>query len=77
MQLGLLELQESYPKAKKLRSKNLLKGWEVMEGILEHQGFLYILEIICSEVIYYLYDNLLAGHFRIDKTTKLIAKNYF
>lgn len=48
-----------------------------MEGILEHQGFLYILEIICSEVIYYLYDNLLAGHFRIDKTTKLIAKNYF
>lgn len=48
-----------------------------MDKILNHQRFFYVPQIICSELINRYYDNSLAGHFEIDKTRELVARNYY
>lgn len=48
-----------------------------MEGILYYQGLYHILEIIWSKFITCYHNNLLAGHYKIKKTNKFIAKKYF
>lgn len=47
-----------------------------MESVFQYQSLLYIIGIICSQLISY-YNNLLASHFGIDKTRKQIAKKYY
>lgn len=52
------------------------KSGENIEELLHYQGILYILAIIWTKLISLLYDDSLAGHFRIEKTRELIAQNY-
>ena len=45
--------------------------------MLHHQGLPYVPEIIQTELISRHHDNLLAGHFGIKKTRKLVARKYY
>ena len=51
MRMKLPKLKYNDKKAKKLRSKELLKCWKDMKEILHYQGFLHISKVICSEFI--------------------------
>ena len=75
--MRLLELQDNDRKAKKLRSKRLSKGWEKIEQVFYYQGLLYVLKLICSELINWHHNNLLVDHFGIKKTLELIARKYY
>lgn len=68
MRLRLPELQDNNTKTKKLRSKDLSKGWEDIEGIFQYQDFSYISEIIHSKWIDHHHNDLLVSYFGIDKT---------
>ena len=48
-----------------------------MKVVLYYQRLLYILKVICVELINKHYNNLFAGHFGIEKTQKLIVKKYY
>ena len=74
MRLRLQELQETDSKAQKLRSK---KGYKEVEGVLHHQGLLFVPKAIWIELISCHHDNPLASHFGIEKTRKLLARKYF
>lgn len=71
--MRLLELQNNDKKARKLRTKKLLKGSKDIEEIFHYQSLLYIAKIICFKLINRYHDNLLAGHFGIEQTQELIA----
>ncbi len=60
-----------------MSSKGLPKGWKDIEQVFHYQGFPYVLKVICSELISRYHDNLLASHFGIKKTWKLIARKYY
>ncbi len=75
--MRLLELQDDDKEAMKLRSEGLSKGWEDIEQVFHYQDLLYIPKIIRLELINRHYNNLLAGHFGIKKTRKLIARKYY
>ena len=78
MRLRLSELQENDDKVKLLRgSADLPEGWEDVEGVLQYQGLPYVPEIICSKVISRHHNDLLVGHFGIDKTRKLVGRKYY
>lgn len=78
MRLRLLELQNNNIQAKKLRvSKGLSEGWKDVEEVLYPQNLSYISKIIYSKLIYYYYNNPLAGHFEIDKKQELITRKYY
>ena len=78
MRLRLSELQESDEEAKLLRdSAGPLEGWEDVEGVLQYQGLPYVPEIIRSEVISCHHNDLLVGHFGIDKTRELVSRKYY
>ena len=52
MKLRLSELQESDPEAQELKSKEQLPdGWEDIDGVLHHQGLLFVPEVIRTELI--------------------------
>ena len=64
--------------ARKFRAEQPVKdGWENINGMLHHQGLFYVSEIIWIELISRHHDNLLAGHFGIEKTRKLVAWKYY
>ena len=71
------KLQNDDKEVKKLWSERLLEGWKDIEEMLYYQGLLYILKVICSELISKHHDNLFTSHFGIKKAQKLIAKNYY
>lgn len=48
-------------------------GWEDIAGILHYQDLPFVLEVIRTELIIRRFNDLLAGHFRIEKTRELIA----
>ena len=75
--MRLLELQDNDKEAMKLRSKELLEGWENIEQILHYQGLPYVLKVIRSELINKHHDYPLTGHFGIEKTCKLVARKYY
>ncbi len=75
--MRLPELQDDDKEAMKLRSEGLLEGWENIEQVLHYHDLLYVPKVIRSELISRHYDNLLAGHFGIEKTRKLIARKYY
>ena len=83
MRLRLYELQAEDKQAWKLRANQqpnqLLdqQGWQNINGVLHHQGFPYIPEIIWTEFISRHHDNPQAGHFRIEKTRELVAWKYY
>lgn len=76
VRLRLSELKKSISKIRKL-GKNLLGGFKDIKDIFYYQSLLYISNIIHFEIISRHYNNLLANYFRIKKTKKLIARNYF
>ena len=77
MRLRLPELQENDKEAITLRAGGLPGGWEDVEGVLQYQELPYVPEIIRSEVISRHHDDLLAGHFGIDKTRELVGRKYY
>ena len=70
MRLRLQELQETDSEAQKLRSK---EGYKEVEGVLHHQGLPFVPEAIRTELISRHHNDLLAGHFGIEKIRKLLA----
>ena len=52
-------------------------GYEKIDEILHPQSLSFIPEAIQMELINRHYDNLLAGHFGIKKTWKLLAQKYY
>ena len=78
MKLRLSELQETDEEARRLRgSTGLPEDWEDVEGVLQYRGLPYVPEIICSKVISCHHNDLLAGHFGIDKTRELVGRKYY
>lgn len=51
-----------------MRKHSLKNGWEDIERLLYYQNFLYILEIICINLINRYNNDSLAGYFDIKKT---------
>ena len=77
MKLQLSELQENNEEAKLLRGfAGLPEGWENVEGVVQYQGLLYILAIICFEMISCHHNDLLARCFGINKTRELVGRKY-
>ncbi len=76
IRLRLLELQADDQLVGKIREQGPKDGWEEdADGVLHHQGLLYVLEVIRTELISRHHDNPLEGHLVIDKTRELIAQN--
>ncbi len=63
--------------ARRIREQGLKEGWEEIEEVLHHQGLIYVLEIVRTELISRHHDDLLTGHFGIDKIRELIARKYY
>ncbi len=76
MRMKLPELQDDNKEAKKLMSKELLEGWKDIKELFHYQNLLYVLKIICSELISRHHNNLFASPFGIERTRELIAKKY-
>ena len=49
-----------------------IKDWQDIKGILHYQSLFYVPEIICTKLISRYYNDLLAGHFSIEKIQKLV-----
>ncbi len=78
MRMRLPKLQDDNKEIKNLRSEQvLLKGWEDIKQVFHYQGLPYVLKVIHSELINRHHDDLIAGHFGIEKTWELIAKKYY
>ena len=60
-----------------MRAKGLQESWKDIEGVLHHQGLLFVAEIIRTELISRHHDNQLADHFGIKKIQKLIVGKYY
>ena len=78
MWLRLQELQETDSKAHKLRKQGLQDGpYQDINGVLHYQGLLFVPEAIRMELLNWHHDDLLAGHFGIEKIRELLAKKYY
>ncbi len=75
--MKLPELQNNDKKLRKLRSKKLSESWEDIEEVLYYQNLLYVLRVICFELISRYHNNLLANHIGIKKRQELIAGKYY
>ncbi len=75
--MKLPELQDDDKEAMKLRSEGLSKDWEDIKQMLYYLGFPYVPKAIHSELISKHLDDLLVGHFGIEKTRELIARKYY
>ena len=62
---------------REIREKGWKEGWEKIDGVLHCKGLLYLPEIIRTEIISKHHDDLLAGHFGIQKTRELVARKYY
>ena len=80
MRLRLTELQESDIEAQKIRAEELKEGlgkYINVDGVLYHQGLLFMPKIIWTKLIKWYHNNLLTGHFGINKTKELIGRKYY
>ncbi len=75
--MTLPELQDNDKEAMKLRSERLSESQEDIKQVLHYQGLLYVPKVIQSELISKHHNKLLAAHFGIEKTCKLIARKYY
>ena len=67
--MRLFELQDDDKEAKELRSEQvLLEDWKDIKQVLHYQELPYVPKVICSELISRHHNDLLAGHFGIEKT---------
>ena len=76
MRLRFQELQEEDDQAKEIRADKP-EGWEESDRVLQHQGLPYVPEIIRTKLVSRHHDDLLAGHFGIEKTGELLARKYY
>ncbi len=78
LRLRLSELQAEDQETRRIREQGLKDGWEENpDGVLCHQGLLYMPEIIRTKLISRHHDDPLTGHIGIDKTRELIARKYY
>ena len=76
MRLRLQELQETDSEAQELRQQKA-NGYEKIDDIPHHQGLPFVPKAIQTELVSRHHDNLLVGHFGIEKTCKLLAQKYY
>lgn len=76
MRLRLQELQKEDEQARKTRAKHS-EGWDDIERVLHYQSLPYIPEIIRTKLISRHHNNLLAGHFGIEKIQEFVARTYY
>ena len=76
MKLRQQELQAEDKQVRKTKAKHS-EGWDKIDGVLHHQGLFYVSEIIRTKLISRHDNNLLAGHYEIKKTQKLVARKYY
>ena len=76
MKLRLSELQELDNEAQKIRVEGMKDAYEEVDRVLHHQELLFVPEAIQIELISRHHNDLLAGHFSINKTKELIGQNY-
>ena len=76
-----LRLPEIYAEdqlARRIRDQGLKDGWEKdVDRVLHHQRLPYVPEVIRTELLSRHHNDLLAGHFGINKTRDLIARKYY
>ena len=78
MRLRVTELQANYKQANEIKADTTKKkGWEDINDLLHFQGLSYVLEIICTKLIGWHYNDPLKGHFGIEKTRELVARKYY
>ncbi len=77
MRIKLPELQDDDKEVMKLRSEGLPEGREDIKQVIYYQDFPYFPKVIRSELIGRHHDNPFAGHFGIEKTQELIAREYY
>ncbi len=77
MRIRLPQLEDNNKEAKKLRLEGLLEGWEDIEQVFYYQSLSYVPKVIRSKLISRHHNYFLAGHFSIEKSWELIAKNYY
>ena len=63
--------------AREIWKKGLRKGWEEIDGVLYHEGLLYLHEIIRIKIINRQYDDPLVCHFGVEKTKELVTQKYY
>ncbi len=68
IRMKLLELQDNNKETKKLKTERQPKGYENIEKVFYYQSLTYTPKIIYSKLISRHYNNLLAGHFGMEKT---------
>ena len=76
MRLRLAELQESDEEARRIRAEGL-NGYEELDGVLYHQGLLFVPKAIQTEIISQHHNDPLAEHFGINKTKNLVGQKYY
>ena len=76
MRLRLQERQETNSNAQELRQQGQ-KRYEKVDGMLHHQGLLFVPKTIRIELISRYQTNLLAGHFDIEKTCEFLIQKYY
>ncbi len=77
MRMRLSKLQDDDKEVKELSLKGLLEGWEDIKAVFYDQSLLYILKVICSNLINKYHNDPLADHFEIAKTQALITRKYY
>ena len=80
MRLRLAELQKSDAEARKIRTEELKEGLDEyvdFDEVLHHQKLPFVPEIIQIELISRHHNDLLAGHFGINKTREFNDQIYY
>ena len=78
MRLRLAKLQELDNEVWKIRAAKMLQDeYKEVDEVLHYQGLLFISKIIWIELISWFHNNLLLGHFGIDKTKEFIGQKYY
>lgn len=60
-----------------MKIEDLLKRLKDIKSVFQYLNHLYVSKIIYSKVISSYYNNPFMGHFRINKTKKLMTRNNF
>ena len=76
MKLRLVELQESDKEAQKIGAEGLNR-YEKLDGVLHYVRLLFVPEIIQTELISQHHNDLLVGHFDINKIKDLVGWKYY
>lgn len=77
MRLKQAELQEDDPETQKIKQEQLgNEHWQEINGVLYHKSLFFVRKAIQTELISRHHDDLLASHFCIKKTYKLLARKY-